>query len=103
MDGQPMPPPDRPLVLARPGTVVRLVLNVIWLVLAGFWAFVGWLIAAVVMFILIITIPFGLQAVKIALFSLWPFGRTLVRRPTAGVGSSIGNVIWFLLAGWWLA
>src|SRR3954467_14601969 len=82
---------------------MRVLLNVIWLVLAGFWAFVGWLIAAVVMFILIITIPFGVQAVKIALFSLWPFGRTLVRRPTAGVASSIGNVVWFLLAGWWLA
>jgi len=82
---------------------MRVLLNIIWLVLAGFWACVGWLIAALVMFVLIITIPFGVQAVKIAVFSLWPFGRTLVRRPTAGLGSTIGNVIWVLLAGWWLA
>ena len=55
------------------------------------------------MFILIITIPFGLQAVKIAGFALWPFGRTLVKRADAGIPSAIGNVIWFVLAGWWLA
>jgi uncharacterized membrane protein YccF (DUF307 family) len=36
-------------------------------------------------------------------YTLWPFGRTLVKKPTAGVGSAIGNVIWFILAGWWLA
>src|SRR6187399_2352722 len=55
------------------------------------------------MFILIITIPFGIAAMRMALFCLWPFGRTLVRRPGAGAGSLIGNVIWFVLAGWWLA
>ena len=55
------------------------------------------------MFILIITIPFGIAAGRIALFCLWPFGRTLVRRPDAGTGSLIGNVIWIILAGWWLA
>src|SRR3954453_15171275 len=55
------------------------------------------------MCILIITIPFGIAAARLALFSLWPFGRTLVRRPDAGAGSMIGNIIWFLLAGWWLA
>jgi uncharacterized membrane protein YccF (DUF307 family) len=58
---------------------------------------------AVVMFILIITIPFGIAAARIALFCLWPFGRTLIRRPDAGAGSFIGNVIWLVLAGWWLA
>jgi uncharacterized membrane protein YccF (DUF307 family) len=55
------------------------------------------------MFILIITIPFGIAALRIGLFCLWPFGRTVVRRPDAGAGSAIGNVIWFILAGWWLA
>ena len=55
------------------------------------------------MVILIITIPFGIQAFKIASFTIWPFGRTLVKRPEAGVASAIGNVLWFLLAGWWLA
>jgi uncharacterized membrane protein YccF (DUF307 family) len=55
------------------------------------------------MFILIITIPFGIAAGRIALFCLWPFGRTLIRRPEAGAGSFIGNLIWLVLAGWWLA
>ena len=84
-------------------SVLNFVLNVIWLVLAGIWAFLGWMLAAVIMFILIITIPFGLQAVKIAVFSLWPFGRTLVKRDTAGAPSVVGNVLWLILCGWWLA
>jgi uncharacterized membrane protein YccF (DUF307 family) len=83
--------------------MLRLILNVLWLVLGGLVLALGWLLAALVMFILIITIPFGLQALKVAGFTLWPFGRTLVRRPDAGAASAIGNVIWFILAGWWLA
>ncbi len=82
---------------------MRFILNVIWLVLCGFWMAVGYLLAALVMFILIITIPFALQAVKLASFAFWPFGRTLVKRPDAGAPSAIGNVIWLILAGWWLA
>jgi uncharacterized membrane protein YccF (DUF307 family) len=82
---------------------VRIVLNIIWLIFAGFWATIGWLLAGIVMCILIITIPFGIQAFKIASFTIWPFGRTLVKRPEAGVASAVGNVIWFVLAGWWLA
>ena len=57
----------------------------------------------IVMIFLIVTIPFGIASARIALFCLWPFGRTIVRRPDAGTGSLIGNVIWFILAGWWLA
>ena len=83
--------------------MLRLILNVLWLLLGGLVLALGWLLAALVMFILIITIPFGLQALKIAGFTLWPFGRTLVKRPDAGAASAIGNVIWFILAGWWLA
>ena len=82
---------------------MRLILNIIWLVLCGFWMALGYLLAALLMFILIITIPFALQAVKMASFALWPFGRTLVKRPDAGAASVIGNVIWLILAGWWLA
>ena len=63
----------------------------------------GYAIVALVMLILIITIPFGIASARIALFCLWPFGRTIVRRPDAGAGSTIGNIIWFVLAGWWLA
>lgn len=82
---------------------MRIALNVIWLVLAGFWSAIAWCLAGALMCILIITIPFGLQAFKIASFTIWPFGRTLVRRPDAGAASAIGNIIWFVLAGWWLA
>lgn len=82
---------------------MKVLLNIIWLLLAGFWLALGYLLAAIVMFILIITIPFGVQAMKLASYALWPFGRTVVKRPDAGVGSVIGNIIWLVLAGWWLA
>jgi uncharacterized membrane protein YccF (DUF307 family) len=82
---------------------VRLLLNVIWLVFGGLWLALGYALVALVMCILIITIPFGIAAGRMALFCLWPFGRTLVRKPGAGTGSLIGNVIWIVLAGWWLA
>jgi uncharacterized membrane protein YccF (DUF307 family) len=72
-------------------------------VFGGLLLALGYALVAVVMFILIITIPFGIAAARIALFCLWPFGRTLIRRPDAGAGSFIGNVIWLVLAGWWLA
>jgi len=81
---------------------VRVLLNVIWFVFAGLWTAIGYAVAALIMFILIITIPFGIAALRIGIFALWPFGKTVVRREDAGAGSAIGNVIWFVLAGWWL-
>src|SRR3954464_1839710 len=82
---------------------MRLLLNLIWLVFGGLVMAAGYALTALVMLILIITIPFGIASARIALFCLWPFGRTIVRRPDAGGGSLIGNVIWLVLAGWWLA
>ena len=82
---------------------VRLLLNIIWFVLAGLWMAIGYAVAALLMFVLIITIPFGIASLRIAVFALWPFGRTIVRHPAHGIASTIGNVLWFLLAGWWLA
>jgi len=82
---------------------MRLVLNIIWLVFAGFWMALLYTFAALICFVLIITIPFGIAALRIAAFALWPFGRTVIRRPTAGVASDIGNILWILLCGWWLA
>jgi uncharacterized membrane protein YccF (DUF307 family) len=82
---------------------VRLILNLIWFVLAGFWLAIGYTLAALVCFILIVTIPFGIAALRIAAYALWPFGRTIVRRADAGAASTIGNVLWLLLFGWWLA
>jgi uncharacterized membrane protein YccF (DUF307 family) len=78
-------------------------LNVIWLVFGGAILALAYAIVALVMFVLIITIPFGIASARIALFCLWPFGRTIIRRADAGAGSLIGNIIWFVLAGWWLA
>jgi uncharacterized membrane protein YccF (DUF307 family) len=82
---------------------MRAILNILWFVLSGFWLALGYAVAGIVMFILIITIPFGIAAFRLAGFVLWPFGRTLLRRPDAGVASAIGNVLWFLLVGLWMA
>jgi uncharacterized membrane protein YccF (DUF307 family) len=82
---------------------MRLVLNIIWLIFGGLWMAAGYLVAALISFLLIITIPFGFAALRIASYALWPFGRTIVDKPNAGVGSLIGNVIWVLLFGIWLA
>lgn len=82
---------------------MRTLLNVIWLVLCGFWMALGYVVAGILCCILIITIPFGIASFRMANYALWPFGRTVVRKPTAGAGSAIGNVIWILVAGLWLA
>ena len=82
---------------------MRVILNVIWLVLSGVWLAIGYAFAGVVMCILIITIPFGLASFRLAGYVLWPFGRTVVRRPGAGSASAVGNVLWFVLAGVWIA
>ena len=82
---------------------MRFVLNVIWLVLCGIWMALAYALAALVCFILIITIPVGKASLRIGLFALWPFGRTVVRRADAGAASVIGNVLWLILCGWWLA
>ena len=73
------------------------------MVFAGIWLAILYTFAALICFVLIITIPFGVAALRIARFTLWPFGRTLVRQQEAGVASAIGNVIWLVLCGWWLA
>ena len=83
--------------------MLRTLLNVIWLVLCGIWMALGYALAGVICCLLVVTIPFGLASFRIANFALWPFGRTLVPRPRAGAPSTVGNVIWFLVAGWWLA
>lgn len=82
---------------------MRFVGNVLWLFLAGFWLAVGYLVAGLINLIFIITIPFAIASWRLAGYALWPFGRVVVSKPTAGVASLIGNVIWFLTAGLWLA
>ncbi len=83
--------------------MIRVILNVIWLVFEGLWMAILYAVAGLLCFVLIITIPFGIAAFRIAGYVLWPFGRTIERRPEAGVASMIGNVLWVVLFGWWLA
>ena len=83
---------------------MKTILNVVWLALAGFWLALGYLLAAVLLAITIIGLPFAKQSLKLAHYALWPFGRALVQSPTRFKGLSVvGNVLWFVLAGWWLA
>ena len=82
---------------------MRLILNLIWLVFCGLWMAIAYVVAGLICFVLIITIPFGIGAFRIANYVLWPFGRTIEPRRHAGVGSVIGNIIWIVLFGWWLA
>jgi uncharacterized membrane protein YccF (DUF307 family) len=83
--------------------LLRLILNVIWLVLCGWWMAILYFLAGLIAFILIITIPFGVAAWRIGGYVLWPFGRQIEGRRDAGIPSLIGNIIWILLLGWELA
>ncbi|NDZ92723.1 YccF domain-containing protein [Streptomyces sp. SID6673] len=82
---------------------MKTVLNVIWLLLCGVWMAIGYVVAGIICCILIITIPFGIASFRMANYALWPFGRSVVRKPTAGAMSLIGNIIWLVVAGIWLA
>ena len=82
---------------------VRTLGNIVWLVFHGLWAFIGYVVAGCLFCITIIGIPFGLASFRLATFVIWPFGRTVVQSPTSGAASFIGNVLWFLFAGLWLA
>jgi uncharacterized membrane protein YccF (DUF307 family) len=86
----------------RQAGAVKLLLNLIWLVFGGLWLALGYVVAGIVCCVLVVTIPFGIASFRMASYALWPFGRTIVDRPTAGAMSTIGNVIWILVAGWWL-
>src|ERR1700753_4066135 len=82
---------------------MRLVLNIIWLVLCGLWMALLYALAGVICCVLIITIPFGLAAFRIASYALLPFGRTIEAGEGGGAASCIGHRLWIVLAGWWLA
>ncbi|MFT3901522.1 MAG: YccF domain-containing protein [Gordonia sp. (in: high G+C Gram-positive bacteria)] len=82
---------------------MKTILNIIWLVLSGLWMAIGYAIAGVICCVLIITIPFGIASFRMANYALWPFGRTIERKQSAGTMSLIGNIIWLVVAGIWLA
>lgn len=81
---------------------MRILLNVVWLVFGGFVLVLGYVLAGLLCYLLIVTIPFGIASFRIASFALWPYGRTVVEARTAGGASVVGNVVWLVLAGVWL-
>jgi uncharacterized membrane protein YccF (DUF307 family) len=87
----------------RGANTIRALLNVIWLVFCGLWMALAYVAAAIICFVLIVTIPFGIASMRIAGYVLWPFCRTIEPRRDSGVGSLIGNILWVILFGWWLA
>lgn len=82
---------------------MRTLLNIIWVVFGGFVLFLGYLIFGLIACLFIITIPAGVACFRIASYALWPFGRTVVETPGAGAMSCLSNVVWFVVAGLWLA
>jgi len=86
-------------------------LNLLWIVFGGLWMALGWVVAAVIMAITIIGLPWARAAFNIASYTLLPFGRKAVSRAehlgTRDIGTGpfglIGNIVWLVLAGWWLA
>lgn len=82
--------------------LIRLILNLIWVLTAGIWLFLGYALAGLIACVLIITIPFGVASFRIAGYVLWPFGREVVQDSSGAMGT-LGNVVWFLIAGLWLA
>ncbi|MBN7793323.1 YccF domain-containing protein [Microbacterium esteraromaticum] len=82
---------------------MRTILNIIWVIFAGWSMFLGYVLAGILLCIPIITIPWAIASFRLANYAFWPFGRDVVDRSTSGVGSLLGNIIWVVLAGWWLA
>jgi uncharacterized membrane protein YccF (DUF307 family) len=91
--------------------ITSLLLNLLWILFGGFYMAVGWFIAAIIMAITIVGLPWTRAAFNIALYTLFPFGQTAVSRAAhtgrddlgTGALGAIGNLIWLILAGWWLA
>ncbi len=91
--------------------MVRLILNILWLVLGGIWSAIAWFLVGILAAITIVGLPWARSCFMLANYTLWPFGRDVIARDelygredlgTGGLGM-VGNVIWFVLAGWWLA
>ena len=91
--------------------MIKIVLNILWLIFGGLCMAVGWFVAGAIMIVTIVGIPFARAAFNMAIFALWPFGRKVVARDDItgkeDLGTSawgtLGNVVWLLLAGLWLA
>jgi uncharacterized membrane protein YccF (DUF307 family) len=92
-------------------SLFRLLLNVLWILTGGLWMAVAWVFAGALLALTIIGLPWARAAFNIATYTLLPFGHRVVRRDAytgrTDLGTSplgfLGNLIWFVLAGWWLA
>jgi uncharacterized membrane protein YccF (DUF307 family) len=82
---------------------MRVLLNLIWLLASGIELAIGYAVAGLLAIVFVVTIPLAVPAFRLAGYALWPFGRVVVREPGAGAGSVVLNVVWFVIAGWWLA
>lgn len=82
---------------------MRTILNVIWFLFGGLWLAIAYVFFGVLACLLIITIPAGIASFRMAAYALWPFGKAVVPKPSAGAGSALMNVVWFVIAGFWLA
>ena len=95
--------PPNPAMYHYRMPVTALVLNILWLLLGGALAAFAWLVAGAVMALTIIGLPWCFAAFRIALYTALPFGHEMRSRPDADELSALGNVVWFIFAGWWLA
>lgn len=82
---------------------MRTILNVIWFVFSGLWLWLAYALAGVICCALIVTIPWGIASFRVANYAAWPFGREVVDHPRAGLGTLLGNLVWLVVAGWWIA
>ena len=82
---------------------MKTLLNIIWFFFGGLPLFLGYLLAGLISCIFIVTIPAGLACFRIAGYVLWPFGKRVIDKPGAGAGSALMNIVWFIVAGLWLA
>jgi uncharacterized membrane protein YccF (DUF307 family) len=82
---------------------VRTLLNVIWFVFSGIWLWFAYMLAGIICCLLIVTIPWGIASFRMANYAAWPFGREVIDKPTAGIWALLGNIVWLIVAGWWLA
>jgi uncharacterized membrane protein YccF (DUF307 family) len=90
---------------------LRLLLNLLWIVFGGAWMAAAWLLAAIVMAITIVGLPWARAGFNIALYTLLPFGQKAVSRAEhtgrrdlgTGPFGLLGNLLWLIFAGWWLA
>lgn len=91
--------------------MLTLILNILWFLFGGFLAGLGWLLAALILAITVVGLPWAPAAVRIAGFAAFPFGRRVVSREELTGREDLGtgptglvlNIIWIVFAGWWLA